>query len=167
MLRGVPFVAVPYDLLVDERLSAGAVRVWAAIASHLMPNGKGVFPGQERLAAMCRCSVPTVQRAISDLKQTGWLTCEQGRKRDGNLGTNRYTLCYRPAITDDARSSITDDAPPAITGEGPEVDEALVSRDGRPNGLHRATTSVVASGNGDGDLQDLLEDLGGDQGIPW
>lgn len=153
VLRGVPFVAVPYELLVDERLSAQAVRVWAAIASHLMPNGKGVFPGQERLADRCSCSVPTVQRAISDLKRLGWLDCEQGRKRDGNLSTNRYTLRYRRAITGDARPAITSDAPSAITGDGPEVDEAPVSTNGRPNGLHRATASAVAE-------EDDLE-------VPW
>ena len=80
VLRGVPFVAVPYDLLVDERLSAQAVRVWAAIASHLM----------------CRCSVPTVQRVIADLVQAGWLDRKQGRKRDGTSA-----LTGTPCATDE------------------------------------------------------------------
>jgi len=58
-----------------------------------------------------------------------------------------------------------------IRGDGPEVDEALVSRNGRPNGLHRATASAVAGeGEGEGvddDLAAFLEAVDDDCGIPW
>lgn len=155
-IYGEHWVPVPFALLTDYRLSAQAVRVWAALQSHVRPNGRGVFPGRERLADLCWCSVDTVKRAIKDLEDAGWLKREQRPGAGGQFRTNEYTLCS-PRGTDAPRSQGTDASRPAGHGRTAEVEEGERSRNVRPNGRNRAADFAVAvAGSVDDDIDDFV-----------
>lgn len=50
------------------------------------------FPGQQRLADMCGCSIRTVQRRLEDLEKWGYITRETRRRPDGYKTSDRYYL---------------------------------------------------------------------------
>ena len=52
----------------------------------------GAQPSRSALAKRCGCSVPTITRAVKELRRRGYLTTEQTRTRQ-RRNVNAYTLC--------------------------------------------------------------------------
>lgn len=153
-LGGEWWTAVPVALLADERVSAQAKVVWAAL--HSFRGHLGICPSRETLAERAGgCSVVTVKRAIAELKTTGWLKVAQKRRGSGNLGVNEYTLCT-PRVTADPRSGVAADPPPRVVHDPTEV-EVVGRRDVRPNGRNRAAAVAAAREDVLGDLDDFLD----------
>jgi hypothetical protein len=74
---------VPYSLL-DAPVSDRALRLWGLLAV------SGVLaPARAQLAAALGCSVSSIDRAVGELVDAGYLAIERGH-RDGTL--NRYRL---------------------------------------------------------------------------
>jgi len=67
----------------EIELSATAVSVMTALLWHYNPEKKFMYPHQERLSKMTKRSIATVKRAITELKQKGYLIT--ARSRNGNL----------------------------------------------------------------------------------
>lgn len=71
--------AVPWELLLDPRLTPMTKLVAAVLWGHMNPAGE-CHPGQEELASICGVSVRTVKRATAELRRTLWLEV-QSRSR--------------------------------------------------------------------------------------
>lgn len=82
------FTQVP-NVLLKSKLSANAKVVYAQLLSYAWTNDK-CYPGQERMADDLGSTKSTVNRAIIELQETGWLEVE----RRGQGKTNIYTLKY-------------------------------------------------------------------------
>jgi len=67
----------------ELELSATAVSVMTALLWHYNPTKKYVYPHQETISKRIKRSVATVKRALSELKQAGFLIST--RTRNGNL----------------------------------------------------------------------------------
>lgn len=67
----------------ELELSATAVSVMTALLWHYNPTKKYVFPHQQTIGKRVKRSVATVKRAISELKQAGFII--SSRTRNGNL----------------------------------------------------------------------------------
>jgi hypothetical protein len=82
------FTQVP-NVLLRSPLSANAKVVYAQLLSYAWTNDR-CYPGQERMAEDLGSTKSTVNRAILELQETGWLDVE----RRGQGKTNIYTLKY-------------------------------------------------------------------------
>lgn len=67
----------------EIELSATAVSVMTALLWHYNPENKFVYPHQETIGKRIKRSVATVKRAISELKQKGYIIT--AKSRNGNL----------------------------------------------------------------------------------
>lgn len=101
-----PFACVPEALLYDPDMSPLAVRVYGILDRHAGRNG--IYPGRERLAVLCGCSVSSVDRALADLKRGGWMMV----RRRGQGVTNEYFLADRPSSD---LSPVTTQNPPDLS----------------------------------------------------
>lgn len=81
-----PFAQIPEALLDDERVSDRGVRLWALIDRY-SGTDEGAWPSRETLARRLAVSIDTLDRAVRDLEQTGWMHVE---RRKGV--TSIYTL---------------------------------------------------------------------------
>jgi hypothetical protein len=69
------FAPVPAALLLDERVSATMIAIYAAIRLHATfgENG-GAYPGHRRIAELAHVSLATVKRDLATLRGCGWVT---------------------------------------------------------------------------------------------
>jgi len=93
MVRG--YTRLPNTVLLDCRLTSDARFVYALLAYHARPGKEECWPGQERLAQLCkwwtRKGRPNrwrVQRALDELEEAGLI----GRARGGTRRSNTYFL---------------------------------------------------------------------------
>lgn len=82
------FTQVP-NVLLKSSLTANAKVVYAQLLSYAWTNDR-CYPGQERMAEDLGSTKSTVNRAIIELQEAGWLEVE----RRGQGKTNIYTLKY-------------------------------------------------------------------------
>ena len=82
------FTQVP-NVLLKSKLSANSKVVYAQLLSYAWSNDH-CYPGQERMADDIGSTKSTVNRAVIELQETGWLEVE----RRGQGKTNIYTLKY-------------------------------------------------------------------------
>ena len=87
------FTQVPNHLLNSRELTFGAKVVYAKLLSYAWHNDR-VFPGQERMAEAIGSKKSTVNKAIKELEEKGWLAIE----RRGQGKTNVYTLCHTVTV---------------------------------------------------------------------
>ena len=83
------FTQVPNYLLRNKDLSCTAKMVYAQLLSYAWTNGY-CYPGQVRMADDIGSTKSTVNRAILELQQRGWLEVD----KRGQGKTNIYTLKY-------------------------------------------------------------------------
>ncbi len=62
-------------------------------------GGNLCFPGQETIAKFARCSVDTVQRALSRLEAGGYITIEKASDSNGQRLFDRYRLMFSVTTT--------------------------------------------------------------------
>jgi hypothetical protein len=84
------FTQVPNVVLRDKRLSANAKVVYAQLLSYAWSNDL-CYPGQVRMADDLGSTKSTVNRAVIELEQAGWVEIE----RRGQGKTNLYLLNCR------------------------------------------------------------------------
>jgi hypothetical protein len=73
----LPFAPLPHVVNEDPRIKHRAVRVANAILKHARAQAS-CHPSNRQLAAACHCGVRTVQYALAELRDAGWLRIEQG-----------------------------------------------------------------------------------------
>lgn len=91
-----PYAGVPRALVSDRAVSDRAVRVYAAL-TRFADRTKRAWPAQKTLATELDCSVPTIERAIRELRETGWITVS--RRWAG--GPNQYVINDEPDLPED------------------------------------------------------------------
>jgi GntR family transcriptional regulator len=104
-----PYAAVPRALVADRAVSDRAVRVYAAL-TRFADRTKRAWPAQKTLAKELECSVPTIERAVRELRESGWITV--GRRWAG--GPNEYVINDEPLLDDpdpDPEPEPEDDGP--------------------------------------------------------
>lgn len=75
----IQYLVLPDFVFNNERLTFMSAKVYAFIHNYRMPE---FFYGNERLAELFDCSIPTITRAISQLEKEGYITTKfDGRKR--------------------------------------------------------------------------------------
>ena len=75
----VKYLVIPDFVFNNEKLTLSAMKVYAFIHNYRMPE---FFYGNDRLAELFNCSIPTITRAISQLEEEGYITTTfDGRKR--------------------------------------------------------------------------------------
>lgn len=90
-----PFAMVP-EALLDAGLSARAVQLYALLDRYAGPNEKA-WPSRATMADRLSCSIDSVDRAVKELEENGWLSVERRVKRPGQTNEpNLYTLLERP-----------------------------------------------------------------------
>ena len=67
----VKFAKVPEALAFSDA-SDRTIRVYVALVRHGTTPAR-CFPSHDRLAELCRCSVPSVKRALAELVAGGWV----------------------------------------------------------------------------------------------
>ncbi len=87
-IYGEAFATVPESLL-DGDVSDRAIRLWCVLA-RLANQGGRAYPGRPHLAERLRCSVQSVDRAMDELREGGWVVSEPTHRPDGSRSTNNY-----------------------------------------------------------------------------
>jgi DNA-binding transcriptional MocR family regulator len=129
------FTVLPEPLIRDRRISDRAMRVWCLLDRYAGANGQA-FPKRKTLATALGCSVATLDRAIEELVQFGWLSKE--RREAG--GVNDYTLMDgsegvlmgedTPTHEDTPSSRVTT---PLLTGDETQKEASPRETDGSEN----------------------------------
>lgn len=89
------FEMVPHWILFDTGLSHVAVRLYLVLRQHAN-HADECFPGRKRLANLLGVSIPTLDRARSDLVTAGAI-CEQHRyTEDHGSSSNLYHIHWEP-----------------------------------------------------------------------
>lgn len=91
------------SLLIDKRLSDGAVRLYLVIDSHCRGRQNVAWPGQARLAEMMDSTERTVQRHLAELVASGWIMVQRPNR---NFGNRYVVMMPRPQAVD---NSVDDD----------------------------------------------------------
>lgn len=87
--QAVGFAVVPNWMIRNTTISAYAIAVYAALASH---SGRGgITPSHETLAAEARCSERKVRAALTELRDLGVVTWARRQARAGRT-SNEYFL---------------------------------------------------------------------------
>jgi hypothetical protein len=84
------FSIVP-DWVLDSELSHKAVRVYAILARYADNETLTAWPARATIAAKCRSTVKSVDRAIAELVKVGAVT-KQHRRDEGGQHSSLYTL---------------------------------------------------------------------------
>jgi len=79
-----------------KRLSANAIATYVTIMSYADNATKKAHPARETIAEDMGVSVPTVARAIKELKDFGALKTDPDQKKNrvGGYSSSRYTLAF-------------------------------------------------------------------------
>lgn len=112
------FAQIPDALIIDNRLSSHAVRLWARLDKYAGANG-AAFPSRTTLADDLNWSLIMVARALRELTTTGWIT----RTRRGTTNIIDTTLHDQPNTQPPA--NITTDTPPVSPPIRPKKDMFL------------------------------------------
>jgi hypothetical protein len=144
LLLGKPWAQVPEEIVVAP-ISHLSLRVVLCLQLHRRPGGRAPFPSQTRLATMCGVSVPSIKRALAELREVGILVTNQRVNEHGRRSTNSHELRVPSRITGDTHQGsrmipgpgIKDDPPEAEEGRQ-ETEGALGERTPRPARAARA-----------------------------
>lgn len=88
---------IPYDLLTGALApSRRAQNTYGVLACFADYKTRLAWPSHRTVAEKMNCSVPTVERGIRELRETGWITIERRKTR----GPNVYHLNEAPVLTE-------------------------------------------------------------------
>lgn len=122
------FAQMPRWLQRDPDVSAAAKLVYLALSSRAGQAGESV-PAHKRLAAEASCSIPSVKRALKELRDLGVVEWTKRARPDSGQTSNEYRISIARRPVD--KSSSEDVPPPAHTDPPPNSD--------LPPSSHRAT----------------------------
>lgn len=133
------FATVPEHLIRDKNLSDRAFRLWCLLDRYAGKDD-AAFPSRETLRLDLDCSRASVDRAVAELVDGGWLS---KRRREAG-GVNEYTLLIAKAPAAKAKNQVTEggvitheDTPPVITHE----DTPVITHEDTPSSP--VTTPVI------------------------
>lgn len=109
--RHLPFVMCDMVLLKDERVSQNALTTWIALLSFRNSVTGLCNPSVGKLAVRAKCSQSSVRRALSELRELGYLESIQGTDEHGGQRSNRYML-NDPLLVEDNAPPVTKNTPP-------------------------------------------------------
>jgi len=116
-----PWGAVPIDVLLDDRVSHSALKVYAALAS-FQGHSDACYPSREQISERCGLSLRVITKATNDLESAGWIEkVTRHSKNAPNL--------YRVNSSFDESSIVT----PEVTFEGTKV-TPVVTIESDPSG---------------------------------
>jgi biotin operon repressor len=84
------YTLIPNYALHNHKISGNAKLVYALLLSYAWGEKNSVFPGQEKLAEDCGCSLRTITTAIQELKNNKFVSI----LRRGQGKTNLYVLHF-------------------------------------------------------------------------
>jgi len=67
---------IPNELITDTEITHLSMRVWCLLRTYAKSDGSEAYPNQERAADQLNVSSRSVQRAIAELKEAGWLSVD-------------------------------------------------------------------------------------------
>ena len=86
---------IPHWLLLDQRVSALAVRLYLVLRKHADAQGD-CFPSRQRLADLLGVGIPTLDRARKQLIAVGAIEMRQRRAADDRWLTSLYRVYWEP-----------------------------------------------------------------------
>ena len=94
---GERFAVVPESVLFAP-ISDRAMRLWSILARYADPEGHA-HPGRRLLSEKLACSLTTLDRAITELKDAGLLAVVPRFTKEGDQTSNDYRLISGPPLT--------------------------------------------------------------------
>lgn len=152
------FAQVPDELVVDSRVTQIAFRLWCRLDRYAGQDG-AAFPRSATLAADLQVSVPTIERAYRNLRETGWIRRSRRRGMSNVWDTELLDApCPVPvgsppdrplggdrASTSDVSGPIIRDGARSITDDGPSEGEPIEGYGGGSSPVrHQARASRSA-----------------------
>jgi hypothetical protein len=107
------FAQVPELLVLDQRVGDRAFRLWCRLDRYAGQDG-AAFPSRDRLASDLGCSKASIQRALSQLTDTGWISRRQtsSTRWDTTLHDEPSAVIHRRVTGDSAQGwRVTTDSP--------------------------------------------------------
>ena len=90
-VKGFIFTTIPEWILDSNFLSDRAVRLFGVLNRYIGSN-EAAWPSRKTLAERCNCSVDSIDRALTELVQTGAIEVETRKKEDGSFKSSLYYL---------------------------------------------------------------------------
>ncbi len=81
----------PFDILYNSRLTHRAISVYAYLL-YRVNKQKECWPSIRTISKDIKLSISTVKRAISDLKESGYISTEQRFRSNGGKSSLKYKL---------------------------------------------------------------------------
>ncbi len=103
----VPFAQIP-EWILDAEISDRAVRLFCVLHRHANENGRA-FPGRSSIAKRMRCSTPSIDRALTELRDIGAVVSVQKKVGPAIVG-NDYWLWPAAPSSPVTSPSVTGDA---------------------------------------------------------
>ena len=104
------FSIVPHWIIKHD-ISDRALRLYSVLAGFADSETNQAFPGRTRLSKELRCSLKSVDRAVSELEGIGAVRKTQ-RVKDGHYQSSLYTVIRIDPASGVSRPRATDDATP-------------------------------------------------------
>ncbi len=89
----IPFTRIPDAVLLDPRLTAVQLRIYAVIARRLGSDTTSAFPSYATIARDANTSRTSAISAVKALIDLGYLCKQTQPSGQGDLTSNRYTIC--------------------------------------------------------------------------
>lgn len=123
------YVPVPTALATDAEMSNRAVRIYTILGKYADYRTRLAWPTHRTVARDLGCSIPTIERGVRELRESGWITVQQRYSR----GPNLYRLNEEPVTEADARSEHLAELERAdqVIGIDDDLDEPEAENDGR------------------------------------
>jgi hypothetical protein len=111
------FSIVPHWIIKHD-ISDRALRLYSVLAGFADSETNQAFPGRTRLSKELRCSLKSVDRAVSELEAIGAIRKKQ-RVKDGHYQSSLYTVVRIDQGSGVTQPRVTDDATPCQDGRDP------------------------------------------------
>lgn len=86
-----PYTSVENALMDNPDVTAADLLVYLAIARHCNAK-RTAWPGRKKIAEVSRLSLKSVDRALSHLRDLGWMQKVKRQRPDGSHQSNVYVL---------------------------------------------------------------------------
>ncbi|MBK9122431.1 MAG: DnaD domain protein [Chloroflexi bacterium] len=182
----IPFTRIPDAVLLDPRLTALQLRIYAVIARRLGSDTTSAFPSYATIARDANTSRTSAIGAVKALIDLGYLCKQAQPSGQGDLTSNRYTICGEGSQIFAPRGA--NPVPPLVRGLdhggtnpalpvvqilnhggadfGPESESKNQSQSNKTQEIQNAREPAPASASAAADpgLQSVLDDFQGNIG---
>ncbi|KXK52760.1 MAG: primosome, DnaD subunit [Chloroflexi bacterium OLB13] len=174
----IPFTRIPDSVLLDPRLTAVQLRIYAVIARRLGSDTASAFPSYATIARDANTSRTSAISAVKALIELGYLCKQAQPSGQGDLTSNRYTICGEGSQIYAPRGAIA--VPPLVHGLdhgskdpalpvvqilnhggadfGPEPESKNQTQRNKTQEIQNAREPAPAPASADPELQSVLSD---------